>query len=154
MTKKLKYQINKEGSAKWTIEKELSDFGLICAYKERFRYIRYFSNNAIYIESWGPEYHGIKKIILWFEEWNTRGTVLQWDIKQFFHKDNQTIVEWYFKNKMDDGNVEAFDGISLIEWTPDDKIALLKEFGCNENRYDPYKDGTIPHFRDENAKWF
>ena len=21
-----------------------------------------FSNNAIYIESWGPEYHGIKKI--------------------------------------------------------------------------------------------
>ena len=113
-----------------------------------------FSNNAIYIESWGPEYHGIKKIILWFEEWNTRGTVLQWDIKQFFHKDNQTIVEWYFKNKMDDGNVEAFDGISLIEWTPDDKIALLKEFGCNENRYDPYKDGTIPHFRDENAMWF
>ena len=93
-------------------------------------------------------------IRLWFEEWNTRGTVLQWDIKQFFHKDNQTIVEWYFKNKMDDGNVEAFDGISLIEWTPDDKIALLKEFGCNENRYDPYKDGTIPHFRDENAKWF
>ena len=97
-----------------------------------------FSDNAVYIESWGPEYHGIKKIILWFEEWNTRGTVLQWDIKQFFHKDNQTIVEWYFKNKMDDGNVEAFDGISLIEWTPDDKIALLKEFGCNENRYDPY----------------
>ena len=84
----------------------------------------------------------------------TEQAVLQWDIKQFFHKDNQTIVEWYFKNKMDDGNVEAFDGISLIEWTPDDKIALLKEFGCNENRYDPYKDGTIPHFRDENAKWF
>ena len=70
----------------------------------------------------------------------------------FFHKDNQTIVEWYFKNKMDDGNVEAFDGISLIEWTPDDKIALLKEFGCNENRYDPYKDGTIPHFRDGKRK--
>lgn len=51
-------------------------------------------------------------------------------------------------------NVEAFDGMSLIEWTPDGKIALLKEFGCNENRYDPYKDGNIPHFRDENAKWF
>ena len=113
-----------------------------------------FSDNAVYIESWGPEYHGSKKIKLWFEEWNTRGTVLQWDIKQFFHKGNQTIVEWYFKNKMDAGNVEAFDGMSLIEWTPDGKIALLKEFGCNENRYDPYKDGNIPHFRDENAKWF
>ena len=82
-----------------------------------------FSSSAIYIESWGPEYHGVQKIALWFEEWNTRGTVLQWDIKQFFHKDNQTIVEWYFKNQMNGGKAEAFDGISLIEWTSDDKIA-------------------------------
>ena len=64
-----------------------------------------FSDNAVYIESWGPEYHGSKKIKLWFDEWNTRGTVLQWDIKQFFHKGNQTIVEWYFKNKMDAGMI-------------------------------------------------
>ena len=70
-----------------------------------------FSDNATYIESWGPEYHGSAKIKLWFDEWNTRGTVLQWDIKQFFHKANQTMVEWYFKNQMNDGKVEAFDGI-------------------------------------------
>ena len=113
-----------------------------------------FSSSAIYIESWGPEYHGVQKIALWFEEWNTRGTVLQWDIKQFFHKDNQTIVEWYFKNQMNGGKAEAFDGISLIEWTSDDKIALLKEFGCNENRNDPYENGSTPHFIEENAKWF
>lgn len=60
-----------------------------------------FSDDAIYIESWGPEYHGAEKIKLWFDEWNTRGTVLQWDIKQFFHKEDQTIVEWFFKNEMD-----------------------------------------------------
>ena len=113
-----------------------------------------FSENTVYIESWGPEYHGATKIKLWFEEWNTRGTVLQWDIRQFFHKDSQTVVEWYFKNKMDDGKVEAFDGMSLIEWTPDGRIALLKEFGGNESRYDPYEDGITQKFRDENAKWF
>ncbi len=45
-------------------------------------------------------------------------------------------------------------GKSLIEWTPDGKVALLKGFDCNENRYDPYKDGMIPHFREESAKWF
>lgn len=28
------------------------------------------------------------------------------DIKQFFHKENQTVVEWYFKNAMNDGRVE------------------------------------------------
>ena len=55
---------------------------------------------------------------------------------------------------MNDGRVEAFDGISLIEWTPDDKICFLKEFGCNENRYDPYKKSETPHFKDEKSMWF
>ena len=113
-----------------------------------------FADNALYIESWGPEYKGSEKIKHWFDEWNTRGTVFQWDIKQYFHKGNQTVVEWYFKNAMNDGRVEAFDGISLIEWTPDDKICFLKEFGCNENRYDPYQESETPYFKDENSMWF
>ena len=113
-----------------------------------------FSDNAIYVESWGPEYNGSAKIKHWFDEWNMRGTVLQWDIKQYFHRGNQTVVEWYFKNTMNDGKIEAFDGISLIEWTQDDKICFLKEFGCNNNRYDPYQDSAEPHFRDEKSMWF
>ena len=113
-----------------------------------------FVEEAVYIESWGPEYHGAAKIKLWFEEWNARGSVLQWDIKQFLHKEDQTAVEWYFKDSMKNGAVEAFDGISLLQWTRDDKISFLKEFGCNENRYDPYQDGAMPSFRDEKAMWF
>ena len=113
-----------------------------------------FADNSVYIESWGPEYHGSEKIKLWFDEWNTRGTVLQWDIKQFFHKENQTMVEWYFKNQMNDGKVEVFDGVSLIEWTSDDKILFLKEFGCNINNYDPYQNGDTPQFKDEKISWF
>ena len=113
-----------------------------------------FADNSVYIESWGPEYHGSEKIKLWFDEWNTRGTVLQWDIKQFFHKENKTIVEWYFKNQMKNGTVEAFDGVSLIEWTNDNKILFLKEFGCNINNYDPYQYGDKPQFRDEKTGWF
>lgn len=113
-----------------------------------------FSENAVYTESWGPEYHGVAKIKLWFDEWNTRGTVLQWDIKQYFHKGDQTIVEWYFKNTMKNGKVEAFDGMSLIEWTPDDKIRSLKKFGCNTDNYDPYQGGSTPQFKDESAMWF
>ena len=73
---------------------------------------------------------------------------MQWDIKQFFHKDNQTIVEWYFKNKMNTGNFEEFDGISLVVWTKDNKIKELKEFGCNLNNYNPYEESDIPQFRD------
>ena len=83
--------------------------------KERLRYFReFFTDNSVYIESWGPEYHGSAKIKLWFDEWNTRGTVLQWDIKQFFHKENQTMVEWYFKNQMNDGRLKYLTGFPLL----------------------------------------
>lgn len=113
-----------------------------------------FSDDAVYIESWGPEYTGNKKIKYWFDEWNTRGSVLVWDIKQIINTENQTIVEWYFKNKMNNGKVEEFDGVSLIQWSEDDKIVLLKEFGCNCNHYDPYKNGDTPDFSEESPLWF
>lgn len=113
-----------------------------------------FSEDVVYIESWGPEYHGLALVKHWFREWNARADVLQWDIKQFFHKDGQTVVEWYFRNASHGGKAEAFEGMSLIKWTPDGKIRFLQEFGCNENRYDPYAQGPEPRFRDETAIWF
>lgn len=113
-----------------------------------------FSNDAVYIESWGPEYHGADKIRLWFDEWNTRGTVVRWDVGQIFHNGDWTAVEWFFRDKMDDGRVEAFEGMSLVRWTAEGRICLLKEFGCNESRYDPYQNGQTPQFRDEKAMWF
>ncbi|GFI61510.1 hypothetical protein IMSAG049_00669 [Clostridiales bacterium] len=113
-----------------------------------------FAYDAVYTESWGPEYHGSDEIKLWFDEWNIRGTVLVWDIKQYFHKENQTVVEWYFKNSMNDGRIEAFYGMSLIKWSETDKICILKEFGCNESRYDPYEKGYVPKFKDNKIMWF
>ena len=92
-----------------------------------------FTEDVIYTESWSPQYNNRQIVKHWFQEWNTRGKVVVWEIKQFFHKENTTIVEWYFKNEMNNGNIEEFDGISLVEWTKDDKIKSLKEFGCNLN---------------------
>ena len=74
---------------------------------------RIFSEDAVYVESWGPEYHGVSAIRHWFQEWNARGTVLVWDIRQFFHKDDQTIVEWLFENRMNDGKTERFEGLKI-----------------------------------------
>ena len=112
-----------------------------------------FCRDSIYVESWGPEYIGLNAIRHWFEEWNTRGRVKTWEIKQFFHKDEQTIVEWYFCNEMKDGRKEEFDGLSLIKWE-NGKICFLKEYGCNINNYNPYQEGSKPIFRDEKSKWF
>lgn len=115
---------------------------------------RIFARDARYIESWGPEYQGTGKIKLWFDEWNRRGTVVRWDIRQFIHSGDQTVVEWSFQNTMRDGREEAFDGLSLVRWTAEGRIARLQEFGCNPRRYDPYENGEIPQFRDEDPMWF
>ena len=113
-----------------------------------------FAPDAVYIESWGPECHGSGKIKLWFDEWNSRGEVQRWDIRQYFHKGDQTVVEWSFRCVMTDGVIQSFDGISLIRWNEAGRICFLQEFGCNETRYDPYAQGKIPVFREEQALWF
>ena len=113
-----------------------------------------FAPDAVYIESWGPEYHGADKIAWWFTEWNRRGTVERWDIRQFFHRGDQTVVEWAFRNEMHDGRAEEFDGLSLIRWDGAGRISSLREFGCNTRNYDPYRDGDPPRFREEPAVWF
>ncbi len=88
-----------------------------------------FAENVIYTESWGPCYSNRQTVEHWFQEWNMRGRVIAQVIKQFFHKGNQTAVEWYFKNAMDTGDIEEFDGVSLIEWSAENKIQSLSEFG-------------------------
>ena len=113
-----------------------------------------FTEDVVYTESWGPKYEDRKTVKHWFHEWNTRGKVISWEIKQFFHKDDQTIVEWYFKNEMLTGGKEEFNGISLIKWTTDNKIRSLTEFGCNRNNYNPYQNGDKPQFKDEKISWF
>ena len=113
-----------------------------------------FTEDVIYTESWSPQYNNRKTVKHWFQEWNTRGKVVIWEIKQFFHKGDQTVVEWYFKNEMNNGDIEEFDGISLVEWTEDNKIKALKEFGCNRNTYNPYQEGDTPQFKAEKANWF
>ena len=113
-----------------------------------------FAPDAVYIESWGPEYYGSGKIKLWFDEWNSRGTVERWNIRQYFHKGDQTVVEWVFRCAMTDGTIQSFDGLSLIRWNEAGQICFLQKFGCNENRYDPYAQGNTPVFREEQALWF
>lgn len=113
-----------------------------------------FTPDCVYTESWGPQYHGAAQVKHWFDEWNTRGRVLVWDIRQFFHQGGQTVAEWHFCDRMHGGRTEEFDGMSLIRWAADGRIAALTEFGCNVHTYDPYADGPVPRFRDETISWF
>ena len=115
---------------------------------------RIFAPDCVYTESWGPRYEGREKIAHWFQEWNTRGTVLRWDILQFLHQGDQTVVEWAFDNVMNDGRHECFDGLSLVRWTEAGQIAFLQEFGCNRRHYDPYTSENSPQFLEGSIRWF
>lgn len=51
-----------------------------------------FTEDVIYTESWSPQYNNRKTVKHWFQEWNTRGKVVIWEIKQFFHKGDQELL--------------------------------------------------------------
>ena len=49
-----------------------------------------FTEDAAYIESWGPEYYGREMIARWFRDWHRSGQVLRWDIQEFLDSENTT----------------------------------------------------------------
>lgn len=96
-----------------------------------------FSDDVVYSECYGPEYIGIEQIKKWFQDWNEKGTVLQWDIKQCIEQDNTVVVEWYFKCDYE-GNVDGFDGATIAKFDDSHKIYDLKEFQSKAKHYQPY----------------
>ncbi len=105
-----------------------------------------FAEDAVYTESWGPAYHGVEKIAHWFREWLSRGRVLVWDVRRFFHAGDQTAVTWSFRCRMGDDPPAGFEGVSVVRWAEDGRIAGLTEYCCEPEQYDPYANGPEPVF--------
>ena len=105
-----------------------------------------FAEDAVYTESWGPVYHGAEAITHWFGEWLTRGRVQVWDVHRFFHAGDQTVATWYFQCRMGEDNPVGFEGVSVVRWREDGKIASLTEYCCEPEQYDPYANGPEPVF--------
>ena len=96
-----------------------------------------FSENALYSECYGPEYHGLSQIVTWFENWNNKGQVLEWTIKRIFDQNQTLIVEWYFRCNYD-GKIDGFDGVTIADFDKDMKIIKLCEFQSKAEHYYPY----------------
>lgn len=97
-----------------------------------------FAPDAVYSECYGPEYHGLPQIRQWFADWNQRGRVLQWDIRRIRHCGETAVAEWYFCCDYG-GNVDGFDGVSLIDFDREGKIAALREFQSKAEHCFPYE---------------
>lgn len=98
-----------------------------------------FSDNAIYSECYGPEYHGLSQIVRWFEDWNKKGRVLKWTIKRTIGHGKTIIVEWHFKCNYD-GTVGEFDGVTIADFNKDNKIVKLCEFQSKSEHCYPYDE--------------
>ena len=96
-----------------------------------------FAPDILYSECYGPEYRGIGQVLRWFADWNTQGTVLQWPIKQFVHQGAVTAVEWYFQCEYQ-GQVDGFDGVSLITFDDAGRMVRLQEFQSKAEHHLPY----------------
>ena len=86
-----------------------------------------FSENALYSECYGPEYHGLPQIL-----------VLEWTIKRILEQNQTLIVEWYFKYNYD-GSTDGFDGVTIADFDDEMKIVKLSEFQSKAEHYYPYE---------------
>lgn len=96
-----------------------------------------FSADIIYRECYGPDYKGLNEISLWIRDMLKQQKVLVWDVKHCLHSGNTVVVEWFFKEEQQD-KPNWFDGVSIIEFTDDNKILSIKEFESKTDRTRPY----------------
>lgn len=96
-----------------------------------------FCEDATYSECYGPEYHGLAQIRRWFADWNQRGKVQRWDIRQIVCTPQLAVAEWFFECNYD-GETQAFNGVSLITFGAGGKISTLKEFESKARHEYPY----------------
>ena len=71
------------------------------------------------------------------DDWNCRGRVLVWDIREIYQDGDHLIAEWYFQCVFD-GVTDGFDGVSLIRFNPVGKIVSLREYQSKSEHIYPY----------------
>ena len=96
-----------------------------------------FSEDAVYVECYGPVYRGVEQIIRWFTDWNRRGTVLAWDIRRITVVERTAFVEWFFRCEYD-GQPGAFDGVTVARFDGHMRNCELREFGSRAEHVHPY----------------
>ena len=96
-----------------------------------------FSDDAVYTECYGPEYHGLAQIRRWFADWNQKGRVLQWDLRRTVEQGRTIVAEWYFRC-LYNGKTEGFDGVTVADFDDEGRIVRLSEFRSEAEHIFPY----------------
>lgn len=97
-----------------------------------------FSEEILYTECYGPQYKTKKQILNWFRDWQEKGKVISWDIKNIYELEKVLIVEWNFKCIWEEKETD-FDGVSIVEFNESNLIVNLREFESKSKHYFPYE---------------
>ena len=95
-----------------------------------------FSEDCVYSECFGEEYHGEKQILRWFSDWNRSGSILEWSAKRVFEFENTMIVESFFKCFVE--KEFACDAVSVFRFNDDGKICEVREYWSKLEHHCPY----------------
>jgi len=96
-----------------------------------------FADGIIYSECYGPEYRGIDQIKRWFTDWNKKGRVIEWSIRERYHDDDTLIAAWFFRCEYE-GSIDGFDGVTIARFSDEGKIVSLREFQSKAEHIFPY----------------
>jgi hypothetical protein len=69
----------------------------------------------------------MSEINKWIEDMLKKQVVYEWRINQYYHSENTTVVEWYFREETDN-TPSDFNGVSIITFNEDGLINSIKEF--------------------------
>lgn len=105
--------------------------------KDRSVIDTHFSATIEYVECYGPVYRGLAQMRQWFDDWNEKGSVLEWRIDRVSAVDRRCFVEWFFRCDYE-GSIGQFDGVSVIEFDAENKISLIKEYQSKHEHHLPY----------------
>lgn len=97
-----------------------------------------FSTDISYTECYGAKYKSKESLLKWFKDWQMKGNVISWDIKNIYECQETIIVEWNFKCEWDN-NISDFDGVSIVEFDENNLIVNLREFESKSKHYFPYE---------------
>lgn len=104
------------------------------------RFDALFARNCRYEECYGPVYEGLDELHRWIDAQLEAQIVEYWDIHEVMPVDARDVlvVTWTFCAKED--RRYCFDGASIIAFDEDGKIAHVREFKAEHERFFPQKD--------------
>ncbi|MBW3082850.1 nuclear transport factor 2 family protein [Bifidobacterium phasiani] len=119
-------------------ERAVAEYFAMWVSRDFSRFDELFAPECRYEECYGPVYVGFGELHRWIDAMLARQRVESWDIHEFIHAaDGRSLtVTWTFAATERDSYI--FDGVSIVRFDDDGRIARIREFRADHRRRRPF----------------